>query len=1134
MRFAVLTVKSITIWMVVARFNIGRLADCGDRREVGIQSRHSFANCPPLFIVKAKKIVALACVVIGLSLFSSAGQTIYEAEDATLSGPSPASSNGGFTGTGYADFANNSGDYIEFALSASSAGSYPIAFRYANGGATDRPLQLSVNGVTTVPSLSFGPTGGWTTWLYTATNNATLNAGINKVRITSIGSNGANVDNMLVTVNGTSIPAPVTNNILSAPFRRVVSPSQPMWLVHIDTWNYADAQKIIDLIPADIRPYVVMNISLSISHDNTADPGRYNIVEYGYETAKSWVRTCAQNQMWCVIQPSSGGFSHLSDFDLSVYEEFFRDYPNFLGFNYTEQFWGFDSTTDPLSAKWVDRINHFADLLPLCNKYGGYLIVGWCGNQYDPNINPIAMLKRNAKFATACKTYAKNYILEEKYTQQGYQSDMESVCLGAYLSGYSGNYGIRYDETGWTDGTGVHTNFTMASAMAVHLEHMLMDGATVIDAPELIWAEDFRELSAGATDNGYTMRRWSTYPQFDNDMVDVFRKIIDGTVRIPSRQEVINRTKYVVINDVNSGSADNQYSSPQDLFDGLYKMDVDGYYANNHTLWKKTGRYPTIPVVYQLNDAVAQSFQFKVNRSAYSTRWPSIATKTNEFNTQFASEYTGDLYARRLDNNWVFYNPYKLIGVTASSSIPFQYNTCDHVDLTCLEYTAGVMNESSNKLTFYLANYDTQVNTALKTDTITIYGATSQPTFSWTDRGSHQASLVSSSWSGGVFALTVQHNGSLDIMVNCSGAGTGRLTTFTPASLVIPAKPLLYPGPRQHEGECFDYKNTAGITKNAYSGSLRSYTGQGYINFGTSSSAAVRKSVSVLKSGTYRLQTKYSVTNANITTIGLYVNGAKAGQPTFAQTGSGWGILETNVTLNAGTNAIEFKATGTGANALYFDNLVVIPTAYGDGVVIQENKPGFAGLDGIIDNSNPGYTGDGFAETAQTNGVSIYWSLYFDSSVVKSFTFRYAATNDGTANLLVNGTNVVSNIQFPSTGSLTNWYFVTVYPSVVPGACNVRLQSTSTNGLPNIDSLELIGGNSIPAPQLTVASAGEGQVALQVNGSSGLGLQIQSSTDLSNWNTILTTNSPPMPFIWTNNVFSSPLNFFRVVGGPPF
>jgi len=1089
----------------------------------------------PAPIMKSKKVAVLAAV--GACTFSSFGQTIYEAEVATLSGPSVASSNGGYTRSGYADYNNASGDYVEFALNASSAGNYPIAFRYANGGATDRPLQLSVNGVTVVASLSFPPTGGWTTWLYAVTNNVTFNAGLNKVRITAIGSSGGNVDHMLVTVNGTSAPQPVTYNFLSAPFRRPVSPSQPMWLVHIDTWNSADPQKIIDLVPVDIRPYVVMNISLSISHD-TNIPSRFNVVEYGYETAKSWIRTCAQNQMWCMVQPSSGGFSHLSDFDMSVSEEFFRDYPNFLGFNYTEQFWGFDSTTDPLSAKWVDRINHFADLLPLCSKYGGYLVVGWCGNQYDPNINPIGMLKRNANFAAACQKYSKNYILEEKYTQQGYQSDMESLCLGAYLSGYSGNYGIRWDETGWTDGTGVHTNFTMASAGPVHLEHMLMSGATVIDAPELIWQQDFRELSAGATDNGYTMRRWSTFQQFDNEMVDLFRKVIDGTVRIPTRQEAISRTRYVIINDVNSGTADNQYSSPQDLFMGLYKLDNDGSYVNDKNVYKKTGRYPTVPVVYQLNpnDTLAQTFQFKINRSAYSSRWPSITAKTNEMNTYFPSEYTGDLYARRIDNNWVIYNPYRLIGVTASNSIPFRYNTCDHVDLVFSEYSASILNESSNQVKVYIANYDSQVNTARKTDTITIYGASAQPTFSWTDRTTNAnrlVSILSSSWSSGAFTLTVQHNGSIDITINCAGIGTGRLNSFTPATLIVLDKPLLFPGPRQHEGEQFEYKNISGVTKNGYSGSLRNYTGQGYINFGTGSTAAARKWVNVLKSGTYRLETRYSV-GANISTIGLYVNGIKVAAPTFTSTAGDWGIVKTNINLNASSNSIEFRGSVALASAIYFDNLVVVPTMHGDGVVIEENTPGFVGVDGTIDTNFPGYSGDGFANTFETNGASTYWSLYFDSSAVKSFAFRYASTNDGAADLLLNGTNIVANIQFPSTGSYSNWDFVSVYAYAAPGAGNLRLQSTSSNGLPNIDSLELIGGNAIPQPHLSVASLVDKQLALQVNGVGGLKFQVQSSTNLADWATILTTNSPPMPFIWTNNISGSTKDFFRVLATPPF
>jgi glucuronoarabinoxylan endo-1,4-beta-xylanase len=146
------------------------------------------------------------CAALLWNVSSIFGQTIYEAENATLSGPIVASSNGGYSGTGYADYNNATGDYVEFTLGANSAGAYPITFRYANGGTGDRPLQLSVNGVVVVSSLSFPVTGGWATWAFTATNNVTLNAGINTVRITSIGSNGANVDYMLVTIGGTLPP----------------------------------------------------------------------------------------------------------------------------------------------------------------------------------------------------------------------------------------------------------------------------------------------------------------------------------------------------------------------------------------------------------------------------------------------------------------------------------------------------------------------------------------------------------------------------------------------------------------------------------------------------------------------------------------------------------------------------------------------------------------------------------------------------------------------------------------------------------------------------------------------------------------------------------------------------------------
>jgi hypothetical protein len=715
------------------------------------------------------------------------------------------------------------------------------------------------------------------------------------------------------------------------PMRRPVSPRQPMYIIHIDTWNYADPRKIIDLVPADILPYVVMSISLSINHDTAT--GRFKVVEYGYEVAKSWLRACAEKRMWAVVQVASGGMTQFSDNDLSVYQELYRDYPNLIGFNYAEQFWGFGKLGDPVSASWISRMNHLTKLLELSDRYGGYLIVSWCGNQYTPVINPIGMLKRVPAFATACQKYAKNYILCEKYTTVSYQHDMESLTLGAYLSGYSGNHGIRYDNTGWTDSTGTHTlsSFTMGTMAAPVLEHVMLTGQTVIDGPELIFTQCFKETDVLNTTNGYFTRNWQTFPQFNNVSVDLFRKVLDGTVRIPSRQEVIDRTKVVIVNDVSSGTNDQVYSSPETLFDGLYRMDASGNYSNNRNFFKKTGRYPAIPTVYQLTDSAANLFQVKVNKSVYATRWPNITTKINEFNSLFPSEYTGTLYAGRHENGWVVYNPYKT-NQTASANIPFKYNTCTSVDLSFSQYTSCVFKETSRQLKIYLNNYDNVIQTGLKTSVIKINGSAVEPTWSYTDRANHQPSSITTGWSKGVFTLTVQHNGPVDITINCSGRASNRLKNYTIATLIIPKPAPAYTGPLQYEAECFDYKNISGIVKNGYSGNIRDYTGQGYLQLGANAAAAVRDTVYVQHAGTYQLQTRYSVTNGDVNTVSLFVNNASVGTLTFTRTNSNsdWGVNIQTISLNAGFNVIEFRASTAASYSLYFDNIVLVSASIGD------------------------------------------------------------------------------------------------------------------------------------------------------------------------------------------------------------
>lgn len=118
-----------------------------------------------------------------------------EAEEAFLYRAVAASNRAGYTGTGFADYINPSGDYVEWTVNKITAGAALLQFRYANGSTANRPLKLEVNGVVVASSLSFPVTGAWEKWA-TTTLSANLAAGSNKIRLTAIGSSGANIDNL--------------------------------------------------------------------------------------------------------------------------------------------------------------------------------------------------------------------------------------------------------------------------------------------------------------------------------------------------------------------------------------------------------------------------------------------------------------------------------------------------------------------------------------------------------------------------------------------------------------------------------------------------------------------------------------------------------------------------------------------------------------------------------------------------------------------------------------------------------------------------------------------------------------------------------------------------------------------------
>ncbi|MEV4581465.1 CBM35 domain-containing protein [Nonomuraea jabiensis] len=132
---------------------------------------------------------------------ADAPATEYQAESATLSEATVATNHTGYTGSGFVDYVNAVGGYIEWSVNVAEAGTHTLTLRYANGTTVNRPMSVAVNGAV-VQTRDFPGTGSWDTWADAALT-VSLNAGVNTVRATGTTANGGpNVDRLSVSGSG--------------------------------------------------------------------------------------------------------------------------------------------------------------------------------------------------------------------------------------------------------------------------------------------------------------------------------------------------------------------------------------------------------------------------------------------------------------------------------------------------------------------------------------------------------------------------------------------------------------------------------------------------------------------------------------------------------------------------------------------------------------------------------------------------------------------------------------------------------------------------------------------------------------------------------------------------------------------
>lgn len=340
-----------------------------------------------------------------------------------------------------------------------------------------------------------------------------------------------------------------------------------------------------------------------------------------------------------------------------------------------------------------------AELLKVSAKNGGYFV--WSEQNAGASIEKAMGSHDSDKLRKALETYSDNFIFMYKNTPQGggHDAPTNSYMKGLWLAGYVGQWGGLMDTWKWYEtgkwklfGTGNIGHAQPNRQWLIEPEAMLgmeamniyLNGGCVYNFEHPFYTYGVKDLSS---------------PLFNNVIQEFFRYVIKNPA--PSKDEVFAKTNtFLRVNYSEKGNGN--------FFVGLNtEMSQTATYT--------TGRYGIIPAVpktiskKKLTKALEGKNITILEQDA--SELASLEAKKTYFNNKYPEQYTGDIFAEKLDNRWFVYN-YKynenVNQVAESIKIP---NTTDRsgnqwdTKLTLEPHTFAILKGENNKLSVKLNNY---------------------------------------------------------------------------------------------------------------------------------------------------------------------------------------------------------------------------------------------------------------------------------------------------------------------------------------------------------------------------------------------------------------------------------------------
>ncbi len=208
-------------------------------------------------------------------------QTGFCAVDGTVD-----SNNSGFSGSGFANTTNATGNGVDWSINVKTTGTYNFKWRYAS--TTTRAADLIVDGNILFSGVSFPATGGWTSWTNSGTISVPLDVGTHKIRLQASGSEGlGNIDS--ITISGANLTA--ANCDLPANPINFIAPTFTNIAVHDPSVIFANNQYYVFGSHLSVaKSYDLANWTRVADGVNSSNP-IFNNVNNELSEVLSWAQT---------------------------------------------------------------------------------------------------------------------------------------------------------------------------------------------------------------------------------------------------------------------------------------------------------------------------------------------------------------------------------------------------------------------------------------------------------------------------------------------------------------------------------------------------------------------------------------------------------------------------------------------------------------------------------------------------------------------------------------------------------------------------------------------------------------------------------------------------------------------------